>query len=304
MIAPLSRRQLLGIGLAGATVAALPRSGLASVQRRIVVAGGALTEIVVALGAADALAGVDATSLYPAAVVRPLPQIGYLRTLGAEGILSLAPTLIIASDQAGPPTTMAQLRATGVPMLVVPESYVEPAVPKKILAVANALGHQAEGLRLAAAVESDLLAVQHVIASLPRPRVLFVLSTSNGNILAGGKETAADTMLRLAGARNVITDYKNFKPLNAEAALAAEPDAILLPQHSFEALGGKEGVAKLPALAQTAAGRAGRIYTMDTLYMLGLGPRIAHAARDLAEMLHPGSALPVLPVRPWSANGP
>ena len=129
--------------------------------------------------------------------------------------------------------------------------------------------------------------------------MLFVLSTSNGNILAGGQETAADAMLRLAGAQNVVTDYKSFKPLNAEAALAADPDAILLPAHTFEALGGKDGIAKLPALAQTTAGRAGRVYTMDTLYMLGLGPRIAHAARDLASMLHPGSALPALPTRAW-----
>lgn len=295
---PLSRRRLLGAALAGAVVAALPRAGRATKPQRIVVAGGALTEIVVALGAADRLVGVDQTSLHPR-TVRNLPQIGYLRTLGAEGILSLSPTLIIASDQAGPPTTMAQLRGADVPLLVVPESYIEPAVPKKILAVARALDRMAEGKTLAAGVEADLQAVQAMVAPLKRPRVLFVLSTSNGSVMAGGRETASDAMLRLAGAQNAITDYKNFKPLNAEAALATDPDAILLPDHSFDALGGKEGVAKLPALAQTAAGRAGRIYTMDTLYMLGLGPRIAHAARDLAALLHPGSTLPALPERPW-----
>lgn len=295
---PLSRRRLLGTALAGAAVAALPQSGRATKPQRIVVAGGALTEIVVALGAGDRLVGVDQTSLHPAKV-RNLPQVGYLRTLGAEGILSLSPTLVIVSDQAGPPTTMAQLRGTDVPLLVVPESYTEPAVPKKILAVARALDRMAEGNTLAASVEADLQAVQAMVAPLKRPRVLFVLSTSNGSIMAGGRETASDAMLRLAGAQNAVTDYKNFKPLNAEAALAADADVILLPDHSFVALGGKEGVAKLPALAQTAAGRAGRIYTMDTLYMLGLGPRIAHAARDLAALLHPGSALSALPARPW-----
>lgn len=292
----LSRRRLLATAFAA--TATLPQTGLAGAPRRLVVAGGALTEIVVALGAGDHLVGVDQTSLHPA-MVRKLPQIGYLRTLGAEGILSLSPDLIIMSDQAGPPTTMAQLRGTGVPLLVVPESYTDPAVPKKILAVAEAVGRRTEGRVLAAAVSADLLAVQDMVAPLKRPRVLFVLSTSNGNILAGGQETAADTMLRLAGAQNVITGYKNFKPLNAEAALAADPDAILLPDHSFHALGGQEGIAKLPALAQTTAGRAGRIHTMDTLYMLGLGPRIAHAVRDLAALLHPGSNLATLPSRTW-----
>ncbi|WP_341896698.1 ABC transporter substrate-binding protein [Ferrovibrio terrae] len=295
----LSRRFLLGTMAA----AMLPRFGFAATPaqpQRLVVAGGALTEIVVALGAADRLAGVDTTSLYPDAVVKRLPQVGYLRTLGAEGILSLSPSLVILSDHAGPPTTIAQLRSAGVPLLVVAESYIEPAVPKKILAIAEAVGRAAEGKVIAAEVEADQQAVQRMVAPLRRPRVLFVMSTSNGNILAAGQETAADAMLRLAGAENVIRDYKNFKPLNAEAALAADPDVILLPGHSFEALGGKAGVAKLPALASTAAGRAGRIHAMDTLYMLGLGPRIAHATRDLAELLHPDAALPALPVRPWA----
>ncbi|WP_341911873.1 ABC transporter substrate-binding protein [Ferrovibrio terrae] len=294
-----SRRFLLG-AMAAAT---LPRFGFATAParpQRLVVAGGALTEIVVALGAAHQLAGVDTTSLYPEAAVKRLPQVGYLRTLGAEGILSLSPSLVILSDHAGPPTTIAQLRSAGVPLLVVAESYIEPAVPRKIIAIAEAVGRAVEGKAIAAAVEADQQAVQRMVAPLRRPRVLFVMSTSNGNILAAGQETAADAMLRLAGAENVIRDYKNFKPLNAEAALAADPDAILLPGHSFEALGGKAGVAKLPALAATAAGRAGRIHAMDTLYMLGLGPRIAHATRDLAALLHPDAVLPVLPARPWA----
>ena len=272
----------------------------AAAPQRLVVAGGALTEIVVALGAAGQLAGVDTTSLYPADAVTRLPQIGYLRTLGAEGILSLAPTLFIASDQAGPPTTIAQLRAAGLPMLVVPERYDEPAVPQKIRTIARAVDRTAEGERIAATVDADMQAALAMVAPLKRTRVLFILSTSNGNILAGGQDTAADTMLRLSGGENVVRDYRHFKPLNAEAALAADPDVILLPRHSFEALGGMAEVVALPALAQTKAARGGRVHSMDTLYMLGLGPRMAHAVRDLAALLHPGTSLPALPARSWT----
>jgi iron complex transport system substrate-binding protein len=293
----LTRRALLGTMAAAAT---LPRIGFAAADgQRLVVAGGALTEIVVALGLGDRLAGVDSTSLYPYGLTSKLPQIGYVRTLSAEGILSLSPSLLIASDYAGPPATIAQLKAAGVPLLVVPESYTDPAVPQKIRMVGEAVGRAAEGKTIADAVEADQRAVQAMVAPLRRPRVLFVLSTSNGNILAGGQETSADVMLRLAGAQNVVTDYKNFKPLNAEAALAADPDVILLPGHSFEALGGAAGVVALPALKATRAVRDGRVHAMDTLYMLGLGPRIAHATRDLAELLHPGTKLPALPARSW-----
>lgn len=293
----ISRRLLL----ATMAAAALPRIGFATAaDQRLVVAGGALTEIVVALGLGDRLAGVDSTSLHPYGLTSKLPQVGYVRTLSAEGILSLSPSLLIASDHAGPPATLAQLKAAGLPILVVPESYVDPAVPKKIRMVAESVGRAADGERVAAAVEADQKAVQAMVAPLKKPRVLFVLSTSNGSILAAGQETSADAMLRLAGAQNVVTDYRNFKPLNAEAALAADPDVILLPGHSFEALGGAAGVAALPALKPTRALRDGRVHAMDTLYMLGLGPRIAHATRDLAELLHPGAGLPALPARAWT----
>ena len=62
---------------------------------------GALTEIVYALGAEDRLVGVDSTSVYPEAV-QSLPQVGYMRQLSAEGILSLQPDLVLATRDAGP----------------------------------------------------------------------------------------------------------------------------------------------------------------------------------------------------------
>jgi iron complex transport system substrate-binding protein len=292
-----TRRHLL----ASASVLLMPRILHAAGNGRIVVAGGALTEIVVALGEARRLAGVDATSLYPPQIVAPLPKIGYLRTLSAEGILSLDPGLLIASDQAGPPAIIAQLRQAGLPVTLVPEAHTVDAVPGKVHVVARALGHEAEGMAMAAAIQADLAAIQDTVTSLQkRPRVLFVMSTSAGRIMAAGQDTAADLMVGLAGGHNIVQGYAGYKPLTAEAALAGDPDVILLPQHSLEALGGQAGVAALPALKDTPAARTGRIHAMDTLYLLGLGPRIASAARELAMLFHPGLALPALPQRPWS----
>ena len=65
-----------------------------SASQRIVIAGGALTEIVFALGAGDQVVGVDKTSSFPEKV-KQLPQIGYWKLLNIEGILSLKPSLFI-----------------------------------------------------------------------------------------------------------------------------------------------------------------------------------------------------------------
>ncbi|HMG50196.1 MAG TPA: hypothetical protein VK597_06340, partial [Inquilinus sp.] len=63
-----------------------------------------------------------------------------------------------------------------------------------------------------------------------------------------------------------------------------------------------EKIAALPVFAQTPAAKAGRIIAMDSLYLLGFGPRTPQAARDLAVVLHPGWTPPSLPDRAWSTG--
>jgi len=72
-----------GVLLAGAAVAAgvtvhdaRNRDVSISDPARIVSIGGAITEILYALGFEDRLAGVDSTSLYPAAALRDKPNVG------------------------------------------------------------------------------------------------------------------------------------------------------------------------------------------------------------------------------------
>lgn len=64
---------------------------------RIVVSGGSLTEIIYRLGAEANIVGVDRTSNFPPAALE-LPQIGYVRALSAEGVLSQEPTLLLGED--------------------------------------------------------------------------------------------------------------------------------------------------------------------------------------------------------------
>ncbi len=64
---------------------------------RIVSIGGAVTEIVYALGFGEKVVAIDLTSGFPAAV-RKLPSIGYMRTLSPEGVMSLTPTIILAIE--------------------------------------------------------------------------------------------------------------------------------------------------------------------------------------------------------------
>eukprot|EP01136_Pigoraptor_vietnamica_P034580 Opistho-1_new@98715 len=98
----LSRRSALRIG--GAAALALPALARAAKAEgpRLVTVSGAITEVVFALGAESMLVGSDTTSVWPEAALRT-PKVGYMRQLSAEGLLSLRPSAVIATHEAGPP---------------------------------------------------------------------------------------------------------------------------------------------------------------------------------------------------------
>jgi iron complex transport system substrate-binding protein len=252
---------------------------------RIVSVGGTVTEITFALGAGEQVVAVDTSSTYPPEAVR-LPKVGYQRQLAAEGVLALNPSLILISTEAGPPEAVEQLKNAGVPVLIVPIEYTVDGAKRAIRMLAEALGRVERGSDLIAQLDTDLAEARQVAATLnPKPRVLFLYARGPNTVNAAGAKTSADEIIRLAGGQNAITDFEGFKPLTAEAAAAAAPDALLLFESGLKSLGGEEGLLRVPGVAQTPAGQKGRIIAMDGLYLLGFGPRLGAAARDLAREL-------------------
>lgn len=262
--------------------------------RRVIAIGGALTEIVYALGAEASLVGVDTTSQFPPDALKRLPNVGYMRALSAEGVLSLKPTLVIAEGEAGPPAVIAQLKSAGANVVLLRRSASPEGVVYKMRAIARLLGREAEGEKLGSAFSADMAALAAAIAKAERrPKVLFVLSASRG-LLAAGQDTAADRVIVLAGGVNAIQGYTGYKPLAAEAVIAGKPDVILATEHGLAQLGGASRLLERPELAETPAGREKRVVALDALLVLGFGPRTPAGVRFLAEKLHPGLALPPL----------
>jgi iron complex transport system substrate-binding protein len=104
--------------------------------------------------------------------------------------------------------------------------------------------------------------------------------------MAAGTNTAADAIIRLAGAENVFGEVKGYKTISPEAAAALQPDAILMITRSGAPLEGSD-ILKQPAFAETPAAKANAFIKMDALYLLGFGPRTPDAARELAHRLYP-----------------
>jgi iron complex transport system substrate-binding protein len=254
---------------------------------RIVAVGGAVSEIIAALGAAGSLVGVDLTSTYPPTLAQ-LPRVGYLRNLAAEGTLSLRPNLVLASTEAGPPATLDRLRAAGVAVHAFAEPLDGEMASDRVLRIAALLGRGETGQTMVERLRIDLAALERWRSQLDRrPRVLFLLSVGQGPLLAGGAGTPADAMIRLAGGTNAAARIEGYKSVSAEAALALAPEVVLTTERTVTLSGGRDAMLALPAIAATPAGRAQRVVAMDALYLLGFGPRLPQAVRELGTALHP-----------------
>jgi iron complex transport system substrate-binding protein len=257
--------------------------------KRVVTLGGDVTEIVYALGAGGSIVCDDQTSLYPQAATK-LPQVGYLRTLAAEGVLSCRPDLIVASEDAGPPAAVTQLSASGIRFVKVPNTHSPEAVAAKIETVANALGIPEKGRALQTRYKQALSNARAKLSVFQdRPRAIFLMAQGPGGAMAAGRGSAADAMLTLAGAQNVAS-FEGYKPLTPEAAIALKPDVIVVADVALKMLGGMDAFRARPEIAMTPAGKSGRIVPMDTLLLLGFGPRTPQALLALGQALH-GSAL-------------
>lgn len=259
---------------------------------RMVSIGGAITEILYALGLDSRLVGVDTTSLYPPAALREKPNVGYMRQISAEGVLGLNPTLILAVQGSGPRETMDIIEAAKVPLVLVPETFSEQGLLEKIRLVGHAMGVDARAECLSTAVAADLAQLRELRARVTKPvRVMFVMSLLNGRAMVAGRKTAADEIIQLAGAANAVSDYEGYKPMGDEAIVAAKPDVVLSIERSADTLQANAIYAH-PAFALTPAAANKAFVSMDGLYLLGFGPRTAAAARDLSQRLYPELAGP------------
>lgn len=279
-------RSLAALSAAGVVLLACAAPVRAEEARRLTSIGGAVTEILYRLGVEDRIVAVDSTSLYPRAATSK-PNVGYIRALSAEGVLSLSPDLVIMEESAGPPEAVALIGQSGVPVVRVPAGFETDALSRKIRDVAKAVGKEREGEALAVEVEGQLdkLAAELKPASR-KVRVLFVLSLVDGRPMAAGMGTAANRIVELAGGENVFAQAQGYKTISPEAAAALDPDVVLMVEHAGPSHEGIDVLA-LPAFAATTAGKNGALVKMDALYLLGFGPRTGEAARDLASKLYP-----------------
>lgn len=276
---------ILGLSVALlSTTLSLP---LQAAQERIISAGSAVTELILALHAEQSLVAVDVTSQLPEG--QPLPKIGYHRRLSAEGLLALSPTKLIGSDEMGPAPVLQQLKSTGIDIEVVNTQANVDGLKARIDQIAAILNKPQEAQQLKSLVDQQVQSLKANQPTVQKKKVLFLLIHEGRAANVAGTDTTPDAIIRLAGAINPAADkITAYKPLSSESMVEMQPDVILVSGRSFEKLGGPDAIIKMmPLLAATPAGQNKQIMAIDGAALVGgLGLKSLAEAKRLNQLLY------------------
>ena len=205
-------------------------SDKATSDEKIVTIGGSITDIVFALGMGERVVAVDQSSTLPEKV-KSLPQVGYVRSISAEGILSMSPTKILASSDIGPPNVIDQLRQSGVEFKIFKSPMSFNDVFSTIDSISIFLKVYENGLALREKLEFDLNKIKEFKSSINSSdfNIAFFMNPSSSSFNAAGSGTRASYLIDFIGGSNVYENsFKRYNKVNKEAIISSNPDIILI----------------------------------------------------------------------------
>ena len=249
--------------------------------RRIVSLIPSTTELLCALGLADALVGVTVYCVEPRDVVRTKARIGGEKDPDLAVIAALAPDLVVANVEENRREDIDALRAAGIPVWV--------TYPRSVaggLAMIRELGAVTGAVAAAEAMLAELgpLHARVLAEAASRPPVAVFYPIWRGPYMTIGGNTYISDVLAVCGARNVFAEEAvRYPVVTLEEVARRRPDVILLPDEPFRFR--RAHLADFASYADMPAVRDGRILLVDGKRFSWHGPRLADALRTIPTML-------------------
>ena len=249
--------------------------------KRVIALANGSAEIISALGFKSFIIGRDIASTD--ADLKSIPIVTSGHQVIAEQIIALRPDLVVIDRSTGPEVALATLRKAGISVITIPEAWTLRDIPAKISSVAAAIGTPRSGQVLMTQFEQSL---PRQLQEKKKARIAFLYLRGGSAIyLVGGKESGADSLIAAIGATDVgaAKFSQPFTAMTSELMVALNPDLILVMSKGLESVGGVEGLVALPGVAQTAAGKAKRVISVDDSLLLSFGPRTPDLITQLSK---------------------
>ncbi|MEU2669431.1 ABC transporter substrate-binding protein [Streptomyces sp. NPDC007164] len=159
----------------------------------------------------------------------------------------------------------------------------------EITQVARTFGVPERGRKLIAEERRKITAVEEKLKGASRPSV-FVYDSGDSSAFTAGGKGIGNEIVRLAGGRNVFTDLDaTFGDVAWEQVIKRKPEVVVIYDYGGTTVAAKKKrLLNDPALADVPAIR-NKKFAVLPLSSAVLGVRVADAVQDLAGQLHPGT---------------
>ncbi len=259
-------------------------------NNRIVTVGGSVTETVFALGAGKSVVAVDWSSSIPSKVSK-LPQVGYLRKLSSEGILSMSPSQILTTSEIGPPKVVEQLKSTGIDFHVFqsPQSFDD--IIDMISNISIILDKEKQGEKII----DNIIQLDAKIRTMQdfnkdTLKVVLFMNPTASSYNAAGSKTRANYLINYIGGENIFSEnFSRYSKVTKEDIIYANPDIILVG--FVEML--NDDQSKMTALFMNnssfqhiSAVKNNKVFAIDIGKYLNFGPTFVSNAMKLIELIN------------------
>lgn len=253
---------------------------------RIVTLAPNLTEIVYAVGAGDRLVGNTTYCDYPPEA-KQVTKIGDTMQPNIERIVALRPQLVLVSTASQLEAFTRQLNEQGIAVYVTDPRSLDD-VFRSIKTLGDLLGEAERAEQVVNNLRARASAVEQAVKTSKPVRVFYQVSAAP--LYTIGREAFLTDLIRRAGGQSVTADVPGaFPRYSDEAALATQPEAIILSVDSSM----DEGNAKHAAsLAKAPAVTSGRVYGINGDLLSRPGPRLVEGLEQIARSLHPEAFKP------------
>ena len=256
-----------------------------NLNERVITIGGCVTETVFALEMGQNVVAVDISSSIPNKVTQ-LPQVGYIRGISTEGILSMNPDKILTTTEMGPPKVVQQLKDAGINLKIfnAPKNYDD--ILSLIDDVATFLDVSKKGEQL----KSELIELNNQITKLKldKPKIVFFMSPALGSYNAAGSGTRADYLINYIGGENIFAnDFKRYTKVSKEDIIKYNPDIILTGY--VRELNKKEVVdifKNSDEFQSVAAIKNNQLYGVSVGEVLNFGPSFVNTSLNLIKKIN------------------
>ena len=245
--------------------------------QRIVALDPGSAELLVALGAGDRLVGVPAGVRVPGA--KPEKVVRRTGTIDVDGVTSLKPDLIVATQTADQLDVARIQRATDAAVYIQPASSLR-NVEQGAVDLGFLVGAAPEARQLVGQIQQDVVTIQQKLADVP-PVPVFV---DTGFFITVSDRSLLGDLVKRAKGTSVAGPSPGPGPYPLADLRDANPQFFLATSDSDTTL---ESLRANPVTADLAAVRKKRVVIVPANLVTRAGPRVAQGLEAIARALHP-----------------